>query len=173
MCGHRLAAMAAAGVMTASISAWAEPAPKWGAHLELEGKAGTKRNLGEADLFLPLAQNDDTLLFADIRTRLDDQSSREGNFGVGVRHMLEDGWNIGGYGYFDRRRSEYHNYFSQATIGAELLGRDWDLRANGYIPMGRGRSPVDSLNSAEISGSSVVFHGGEEHALGGFDAEVG
>ena len=146
---------------------------KWGPYIDLEGKPGTQRNFGEADLFVPLAQGADSLLFTDIRTRLDDQGSREGNFGLGVRHMLESGWNLGGVGYFDRRRSPYGNFFDQTTLGAEALSRDWDLRANGYLPVGTDSRPVDSLNSATLSGASVVFRGGEERALSGFDAELG
>lgn len=141
--------------------------------MDLEGKAGTKRNLGEADFFAPLAQDADTLLFADIRTRLDDQDSREGNFGLGIRHMLPTGWNVGAYGYFDRRRTHYDNYYNQATFGAEALGEDWDFRANAYLPFGRDRHEVESLNTAELSGTSVIFRGGEERALAGFDGEVG
>lgn len=170
---YRLAAMAVAGAAWGFAPAGAEDAPKWGAHVDLEGKLGTERHLGEADLFLPLAQDNRTLLFANIRTRMDDESSREGNFGLGLRHMLESGWNLGTYGYFDRRRSELHNYFNQVTVGAEALSLDWDLRANAYVPIGRTTREVDSLNTAEISGASVIFRGGEERALGGFDAEIG
>ncbi|MBR9970607.1 inverse autotransporter beta domain-containing protein [Magnetospirillum sulfuroxidans] len=160
--------------MAANAHAWAgENEAKWGGHIDLEGKAGTDRHLGEADLFLPVVQDDDTLLFASIRTRLDDEGGREGNFGLGLRHMLDDGWNLGGYGYFDRRRSGQGNYFSQVTIGAELLGRDWDVRANAYIPVGTTHHQVESLNTAELSGTSVIFRGGEEHSLGGFDGEIG
>lgn len=147
--------------------------PKWGAHIDFEGKLGTKRNLGEGDLFLPLAQSSDTLLFGDLRTRFDDKDSREGNFGIGVRHMLPSGWNLGVYGFYDRRRSSYDHYFTQLTFGAEALGRDYDVRANGYLPVSNSTKPVDSLNAASISGTSVVVRAGEEHALGGFDAEVG
>lgn len=162
----------AAWAATAAQAA-ADEAPKWGAHVDVEGKLGTERHLGEVDFFLPLAQNDRTLLFSDIRARLDNQESREGNFGLGVRTMLDSGWNLGGYGYYDRRRSEYSNYFNQVTLGAEALSRDWDLRANAYIPFGRTSRQEDSLNTAELSGASVIFKGGEERALGGFDAEIG
>src|SRR3546814_20512086 len=79
------------------------PAPKWAPHIDLEGKGGTKRSLGEADLFIPLAQDGDTLLFSSLRTRMDDNDGAEGNFGLGVRHMLETGWNLGTYAYLDRR----------------------------------------------------------------------
>lgn len=149
-----------------------EPA-KWQAHIDFEGKPGTKRNLGEADLFLPLAQDASTLLFGNVRTRFDGDGGREGNFGLGVRHMLDQGWNLGLYSYFDRRRSDYGNYFSQVTVGGEALSLDWDLRVNGYLPVGQRSHQVDSLNTATVSGTSVIFRGGEERSLGGFDAEAG
>lgn len=158
--------------LLAGTSAWAQDA-KWAPHIDLEAKPGTKRSLGEADLFVPLAQNTDTLLFGNFRLRMDDQDSNEGNYGLGVRHMLDSGWNIGGYGYFDRRRSEYGNHFNQGTFGIEALSTDWDARANYYAPLGRRSHQVDSLNTAELSGTSVVFRGGEERSLGGFDAELG
>ncbi len=150
----------------------AEP-PKWGAHIDLEGKIGSKRDLGEADMFVPLAQNARTLLFGNLRARLDDNESQEGNFGVGLRHMLDAGWNLGAYGYFDRRRTEMRNAFSQATLGLEALSLDWDFRANAYVPTGRRVYEVDRFNTAEVSGTTVIFRGGEERAMGGFDAEIG
>src|SRR5690606_5227976 len=112
-----------------------EKLAKWQPHIDVEGKWGNDRSLGEAGLFMPVWQDSDTLVFADLRTRLDDHSSREGNFGMGVRQMLPSGWNLGGYGYFDRRHTGHDKYFSQITFGAEALGRDWDLRANAYVPV--------------------------------------
>ena len=154
-------------------SAVAQSAPKWLPFVDFEAKPGTKRSFGEADIFQPLWQNGDTLLFANVRGRFDDHDSREGNAGLGLRHMLASGWNLGVYGYYDRRRTDYDNYFNQATFGGELLGRDWDFRGNVYLPFGERVKNVDSLNTAEISGASVVFHGGEERALRGFDGEIG
>ncbi|MHC8494253.1 inverse autotransporter beta domain-containing protein [Thalassospira sp. SM2505] len=148
-------------------------APKWGPHIDLEGKAGTDRNLGETDLFIPLSQDDETLFFTNLRARMDDNDSREGNFGLGVRHMLDSGWNLGGITYFDRRKSPMGNMFNQLTFGAEALSMDWDLRANAYVPVGRTSHDEDSLSTATISGASIIFRGGEERSLGGFDAEIG
>ena len=150
-----------------------ESAGKWGASLDLEGKLGTGRKLGEADLFLPLAQDESTLLFGDVRTRFDDADSREGNFGLGVRQMFGGGWNLGAYGYFDRRRSPYGHTFDQLTFGAEALGRDLDVRVNSYWPIGETAKPVDNLSTATLYGTKVIFRGGEEKALRGFDAELG
>lgn len=160
---------------------------KWGAHVDLEGKLGTERSLGEADLFVPLAQNSDSLLFTDIRTRLAEGGSLEGNFGLGVRHMLGDsGWNVGTYGYFDRRRSESGSIFNQVTGGLEALSEDWDLRVNGYRAIGRTvrdlgpSSTVGGGSSAAVVGTSVVVTTAgsttttvKERSLSGFDAEAG
>ena len=174
MRGHPLAALAAV-FCAATAPAGAETAPKWNAHVDLEGKAGSKRHLGEVDLFLPLAQDERTLLFADLRTRIDDNESREGNFGMGLRHMLEADWNLGAYGYFDRRRSELHSYFNQVTLGAEALSPDWDLRANAYLPLGRRSRETGSFATATLEGTSafITSGGSEERSLAGFDAEIG
>lgn len=168
-----IAAMAIMLLPAAATGQTAERAPKWAPHIDVEGKAGTKRNLGEADLFVPLAQDGTTLLFSSLRTRMDDGDGLEGNFGLGLRHMLDSGWNLGTYAYFDRRKSELENYFSQVTLGLEALSLDWDLRANAYLPQGRRSHQVDALNTAEVSGTSVVFRGGEERSLSGFDGEIG
>lgn len=171
--GFAVAAMAIMLLPAVATGQPAERAPKWGPHIDVEGKAGTKRNLGEADLFVPLAQDGTTLLFTSLRTRMDDSDGLEGNFGLGLRHMLDSGWNLGTYAYFDRRKSELENYFSQVTLGLEALSLDWDLRANAYLPQGRRSHQVDALNTAEVSGTSVIFRGGEERSLSGFDAEIG
>lgn len=155
---------------------------KWGPHLDLEAKPGTKRSLGEGDLFIPVLQNADTLLFASLRMRMDDQGSSEGNYGLGLRHMLDGGWNLGAYGYFDRRRTPNDNYFSQVTLGVEALSQDWDLRANYYAPVGVRAHTLGSTaggdTTAAVSGATVqiITTGSsrtEERSLGGFDAEIG
>jgi len=146
---------------------------KWGAHIDFEGKAGTDRSLGEGDLFVPLLQNEDSMLFLNLRTRFDDSNSREGNFGLGVRHMHESGWNLGGIAYFDRRRSEFGNYYNQVTLGAEALSTDWDVRGNAYLPQGTRIRNVDALNQVSLSGSTITFRGGEERSMAGFDGEIG
>lgn len=154
---------------------------KWAPFLDVSGSVGTKRSIGQLDLFVPFAQDERTLLFGDARFSADDQESREGNLGLGVRHMLPGGWNLGGYGYFDRRRSPNYNFFNQLTFGAEMLGTNFDLRANTYWPIGQtsvstttGGGPA----TAVVSGSalSVTIPGNTtstEYAMTGFDAEAG
>lgn len=148
---------------------------KWGPYIDLEGKLGSKRNIGEADIFLPIAQDNRTLYFANVRARLDDGSDREGSIGLGVRRMLENGWNVGAYGFVDHRRTTYNNTFKQTTVGFEALGRDIDWRANIYTPFGDksrtlSSSDVGSISSGSLFVSTTVQ---EERALPGFDLEAG
>lgn len=153
-----------------------DSAAQWLPHLDFEAKLGNKRNLGEADLFLPLAQDARTLYFANVRTRIDNEGSREGNLGLGVRRMLENGWNLGTYGYFDRRRSSDTGfYYNQATLGVEALGPDFDLRANAYMPVGTRSHDLGNVSTAALSGSmvQVTTLNRQERSLQGFDAEAG
>ncbi len=160
-------------IATTFFAVSAQAQDKWEPYIDLEGKIGNKRDLGEIDLFMPLSQDDDTLFFSNIRIRKDNNSSNEGNFGLGVRQMLDNGWNLGAYSYFDRRKTSNDNYFNQITLGAELLGEDWDARVNAYQPIGDKNKNVDTLNSATLSGSSFTVTQGSEVAMKGFDAEVG
>lgn len=155
--------------------------PKWTAFIDIDGKLGTQRHIGELDAFIPLWQNENTLLFGNLRFRADNQDSLEGNFGLALRHMLFADWNVGAYGYFDRRKSPRGNAFSQVTLGAELLGRDFDFRFNGYIPVGEKWQSVGTsggASTASVGGGGIVVNTAAtmlsvERSLGGFDAEVG
>lgn len=149
--------------------------PQWGPHVDVEAKPGSKRTLSEADLFLPLVQDARTLVFGNLRTRFDNKNGYEGNLGIGMRRMVEDGWNLGAYGYWDHRRSSNGNFFDQATLGAEALGRDWEFRANGYVPVGTRAYTLGSDSVAALSGASVqvTTTTREERALKGYDLEAG
>jgi Inverse autotransporter, beta-domain len=170
---------AASSVAQAATPAPSDPLPKWGPFIDLDGKAGTERNIGTGDLFVPLLQNGSSMLFTDFRGRFDDQGSQEGNFGLGVRHMLASGWNLGLYGYYDRLKSALGDDFGQATFGAEALSLDWDARANLYQTVGPRIANLGdtSASTASVVGTAVqVTTTGthqQEVALHGFDGEVG
>lgn len=160
----------------------ANDAPKWGAHVDVGGWLGTKRNLGEIDLFVPLAQDSRTLFFTDLRIRSDDDGGNEGNFGLALRRMYASGWNLGAYAYYDRKRTDFGNFFNQATLGVEALGRDFDLRANAYLPFGErvkfagstpGGNSFASIVGTTVQVTTMGASMSEERALQGFDAEVG
>ncbi|MBX9799333.1 MAG: inverse autotransporter beta domain-containing protein [Burkholderiaceae bacterium] len=148
---------------------------KWSTYLDLEGKVGSKRDIGEANLFIPVVQDARSLYFANVRARLANGGDFEGSLGGGMRHMLETGWNLGAYGFVDRRRTTYNNSYDQATLGFEALGSQFDWRANVYQPFGKKSTTLSSVNTGSVSGGSLFVTSTvqEERALPGFDVEAG
>lgn len=142
------------------------------AYFDFTGIGGGQNDTGQGLLFVPLAQDSESIFFADLRGNIFDDSSAEGNFGLGYRRMIDDQWIAGGYGFFDVRRSEYGNIFRQGSFGVELLSIEWDFRVNGYVPTLK-QKRVDSLNTAYLSGNNIVVQRGEERAYWGTDFEVG
>lgn len=170
-----------------SLEVFAAEEEKWQGYVEFLGKPGTERSLGQADLFIPLIQNDSSLVFFNLRGQADDRSNEEYNLGLGYR-QLYDQWIIGGYGYFDHRSTQNNNSFYQGTIGVEALSEQWDFRANGYIPESTEKR-VNALSGTTILNTANVVQAGanisvnlstlqtttlvKERALPGFDFEVG
>jgi hypothetical protein len=182
----RIAVAAGLFCLSGITAAQTATGPKWDPHVDVEAKPGSKRNIGEADFFLPLWQDGKGLLFGNARLRVADHDNREGNLGLGYRRMLEGGWNIGGYGYYDRRRSTTGNHFNQVTLGAEALGRDWDFRGNVYLPQGDkvrdlgttvmgGGAPTAAIvgTTVQVTTPGSTTFMAEERALKGFDLEAG
>lgn len=169
--------------------------PKWIPWFELGGSLGNEYSRGEATLWAPLWQSERALLFTDIRGKLFDDDSSEGNFSVGFRQMLPNGWNAGLWAGFDYRRSVFDNQFGQVAFGLELLSSSFDFRLNGYVPTEQDQL-VASTQSQSITGTTlaptvqlqgnqlVLVQGGfsttttttfeiRELALWGFEGEVG
>ena len=101
-------------------------------------KIGNERIIGQFGFLGPIVQSRNSLVFMDLRGRVDDQTSGEGNFGLGVRHVFGDRRFVGGaYGYFDILRSAQSNTFVQGTFGLEFSSEHWMARGNAYIPEDR------------------------------------
>ncbi|WP_437203158.1 inverse autotransporter beta domain-containing protein [Planctomicrobium sp. SH664] len=134
------------------------------------GRANTDRAMGTAELFWPFWQQEDRLVFADVRGYFDDDGGGEGNFGLGYRGFIDPRWIFGAYVYYDVLNSQFDHTFHQATLGVELLSLDWDLRLNGYFPTSSSKNvPVRNNTSY----GTIIAHNFQERAYGGFDAEVG
>lgn len=142
------------------------------AYFDFSAYAGGQREIGQGLLFVPLAQDEERLFFADLRGNIFDDSSAEGNFGLAYRQMIDDQWIAGAYIFYDVRRSRFDNTFQQGSFGFDLLSIEWDFRFNGYVPTLK-KKPVNSLSTSYLSGSNIVVQGGEERAYWGTDFEVG
>ena len=149
----------------------AQDQTKWTGHIEFFAKPGTDRSIAKGDLFLPLQQSEDFLLFGNLKANFDDRSYKEGNAGIGAR-KLYDNWIVGGWLFYDWKESSTSNTFDQVTIGGEFLSNDWDLRANAYFAEDKVKD-ADDASIVELNGNQIQARLGEERALPGFDAEVG
>lgn len=97
-----------------------------------------------ADLFVPLWQLPNNLIFADLRFYDRSGQPFEGNIHLGYRQLSVDQQQMFGvYGAFDRKKSWYGNYFNQLTFGGEYFIGKWFLGGNIYCPIGIKEKSVD------------------------------
>jgi hypothetical protein len=171
--------MLAAGFFPATAAA-ADPAPlKWHPWFEIGGYAGNERSRGEAVLWAPLMQSDRALLFTDIRGKIFEEEQREGNFALGYRQMMSDGWNLGLWTGYDARRTSLGSIFGQVSFGVEALHPWFDVRANAYLPTDDSKIVSDTpIAYAEMTGSDIFLASGQhmmerELAFRGIDGEIG
>lgn len=120
--------------------------------------------------------------FVDMRGHAFNDGKFAANLGIGIRYLSKRiyGANI----YYDFRQAR-KGIFNQIAFGLETLGTRWDFRINGYLPVGRLKTPAFSKRHEsfcqfkEFSGSSIlvdevsVTRKKIDFAMQGADAEVG
>ena len=135
-------------------------------------KGGTERVLGRGQRMIPLFQSPEELVFADLRTALDDRHSAEVNFGLAHRVIARPYTIFGSYVFYDIRKTAYDNDFHQITVGMEYMTIPFEARVNGYIPL-TGAKAAAGATTFNFTGSSVLMRAGLERAYGGVDCEYG
>src|SRR6266478_2635337 len=155
----RLLVGVATVALTIPASRWAQAqeAAKWSPFVEAGGMGGNTHSWGDVDIFIPLWQDQTSLLFGDLRGTFSTLPSQEGNFGLGYRTQISPEWILGGYGYFDIQNSANDNLFYQVTLGIELKSVAWDFRVNGYIPINPdgGNISKDDNPHIRINGNKI------------------
>lgn len=144
----------------------------WQPYVAAQGNFGNKNNQGIGQLMMPLYQDGQSLLFADIRGRWDDQSNTEGNFGLALRKLVDPNWFFGVYGFYDYRRTQYGNTFNQGTLGIEAMSVRYEARLNGYLPES-GAKVANGASTAQFDSGTIFVRGGLERAYYGVDGEIG
>ncbi|NEP18172.1 MAG: hypothetical protein F6J97_14915 [Leptolyngbya sp. SIO4C1] len=162
--------------------------PRFGVDFVTDG--GGFESFSQFESFLPLWQNPGSdLLFFQGQLSLDLDANLGTSLQLGYRHLAPGSQRIfGGYVAFDRRGTEAAS-FNQLGLGLETLGEDWDLRLNGYLPIGDRRDLVEDervSTGAQVSGLTFVGHQlianaqqaqaavrRYEAALGGAELELG
>lgn len=138
---------------------------------------GYNEGYTNAGIFAPLALADEnSLIFADVRALVTNQGKGGANVGVGLRHY-EEGLDrvFGASVWYDYDNGHVESY-NQIGISLESLGRFWDWRVNGYIPVGQDKHALAvNYNGSIFSGHNILLNQVTtwEQAYHGFDTEVG
>ena len=140
--------------------ALAQSAPKWDAHIEIGGRFGGDRQSGDVEVFVPLWQDQDSLVFGNIRGKLGSDGDTEGNFGLGYRTKIDGAWILGVNGYFDVLETQFNNVFYQGGIGLEALTEDFDFRVNAYFPGSDPKAIVGGPSRVMVVGNTIQLQTG-------------
>ncbi|MGB7979140.1 MAG: right-handed parallel beta-helix repeat-containing protein [Chlamydiales bacterium] len=121
--------------------------------------------------FLSQMYRDRWLPFLDLRGHVFDTGRLAANAGVGLRYLSRSRvWGINSYyDYRDTKRQHYN----QVAIGLESLGEVWDVRLNGYLPVGEKRSRPWNPKFDHFSGNSMYLRAKRDSALKGANLEIG
>ncbi|MFT6332560.1 MAG: parallel beta-helix repeat protein, partial [Lentimonas sp.] len=148
---------------------------KYQPRIDLDYKWGNERNLGSLNLFIPVLQNSDNLLFIDSRGWLDNNNTKEGNIGLGFRRKINNELLLGAYAFYDAKSTKNDNKFIQGTFGIEALTINWDFRTNLYLAEKDRKNTNSSIvGGIYIQGSNII-DGSQSYETNfdGFDIEVG
>ena len=134
--------------------------PRIGGGVSTSG-AGVPR-FSHLEGFAPLIQTPgENILFLEGHLSWFDYETIGTNLTLGYRSHDGEGDRVfGGYVSYDSRDTG-NNRFNQIGFGFERLSDDWDLRLNGYVPIGDNRKQVGSTvsNVTNASISSFGFQG--------------
>ncbi|MFB3103733.1 MAG: inverse autotransporter beta domain-containing protein, partial [Pseudomonadales bacterium] len=142
---------------------------------------GVSDSLTVFETFQPLWNGATSLWFFDgrfvMRNNVINESRFAGSAGIGFRQLFDSEVGWGASGWFDIDELN-RNQYQQLGVSLERFGRFWDLRANGYFPVGTER------NNSGVSGvgQNLAFTGNllafartrlDEVAMKGVDIEAG
>ncbi len=147
-------------------------APKWQPYADLGLGVGDSRTSERLDMFVPIRQDTDSLLFISAGLGNETQYGEDASFGLGYRTKIDPDWIIGGYAAFDSTHTDFSHSFNQFAIGAEVMSEDWDARINGYLAADR-VSPIKNKFELSIIGNTIEILQGQEASYSGLDGEVG
>lgn len=148
---------------------------------------GGSPSYGILDLMWPMASNLRAMLYSGVRglvatsnNGLTERATKNVTFELGYRQMMHDAYILGGYMMLDRQLTGLDHYFTQLNPGFEYLSTTWDVRANGYLPIGKTRNFLGigfglPGGMPALSGHNITLENflNNEIAQAGLDIEVG
>lgn len=135
---------------------------------------GIGYNQGYTTLELFLSPGPDlwaAMPFLDVRGHVFDNGKWAANLGAGIRKNY--GSRVYGLNtYYDYRETKKFHY-NQIGLGLETLGKVWDIRVNGYLPVGKKSSAPYSTKFDFFSGHFMFLSQKKQFAMKGVNAEGG
>lgn len=140
-------------------------------HIE-GGGIGYSRGYSTLEAFLATDPGQwNAMPFLDLRGHIFNDGKFAGNAGLGARSIL--GSRVYGANVYYDYRNTHRNDYNQIGVGVETLGCLWDVRVNGYIPVGKRISRPYDIRFGGFEGHSVLVDRKFQYDMGGVDGEVG
>jgi hypothetical protein len=137
-----------------------------------EGKGiGYPQGYTSLDMFFAFSATEKAHPFFDIRGHMSNDGKPAANIGFGIRYLPDMTNAVFGINAFFDFRQARHSTFEQLGLGLEILGTQWGLHLNGYMPIIRTDNVVE-VSFYKFSGHSALIHLENEVALKGADASV-
>lgn len=122
---------------------------------------------------VPILKSSTFLPFVDLRGHWFNNGKAAANLGGGLRYINTKTSRVFGVNaFYDYRRISWNNDAHQLGIGFEALSPCWDIRINGYLPLGE-RSFHSKRHCFEFSGDFFATCRASRSSMSGFDAEIG
>jgi hypothetical protein len=140
-------------------------------HIEAGGIGYSQGYTTLEGFFAPDPQQLFLMPFLDVRGHVFNDGKMAANAGLGFRGIL--GCRTYGLNaYYDYRNTKKLHY-NQVGVGLETLGTLWDLRINGYLPVGRKITSPYDVKFNKFSGHELILSQRRQFAMKGADAEIG
>ena len=152
----------------------------------IEGKGyGYKEGYSTVGAFItPYSNFSNILPFLDLRGHVFNSNWKfAANAGAGFKWLTDSLFVFGAAAYYDYRQT-HKNHYNQVGLSFEFLCNRWEVRANGYLPVGekthsKTLSETVSYAFEKFAGHSLFYtttydiHRKVEFAMKGVDGEVG
>ena len=141
-------------------------------HIEANGIGYNQGYTTLEGFFSPLKPLGNTWVpFLDLRGHAFNNGKLAANAGLGLRYIGNSRvWGINAY--YDYRNTTRQHY-NQVAMGLETLGRVWDFRLNGYLPVGDKTSRFYDTKFSAFSGNQLILSRKRQFAMKGANAEAG
>lgn len=121
--------------------------------------------------FAPDPEKLNLIPFLDFRGHIFDDGYLAANGGIGLRKAM--GRRIYGINSYYDARNTHSVFYNQVGLGFETLGKLWDFRINGYLPVGKRSSAVGDAQFKQFSGHEMLLSQSYQFAMKGVDTELG